>query len=133
MLDKLRIDKYLWAIRLYKTRTMATNACNSGKIKIDNVSIKPSRLIQVGDHIKLRHNYQYKTIQVEKLIAKRVGASIAQECYTDITPERDKIEIHSSAFIRNEKREKGTGRPTKKERRNIEKYKEEEGEDDWDW
>lgn len=132
-MEKIRIDKYLWAIRLYKTRTMATNACNSGKVKIDDINIKPSRLIQVGDAIKIRHNHQLKTIRVEKLIGKRVGATLAQECYTDITPERDKLQIHASAFHRNEKRDKGTGRPTKRERRKIDEYKIEDEDDDWDW
>ncbi|MBX2845138.1 MAG: RNA-binding S4 domain-containing protein [Saprospiraceae bacterium] len=133
MIEKLRIDKYLWAIRLYKTRTMSTKACDAGKVKIDGANVKASRLIKVGDAIKIRINHELKTIRVVKLIAKRVGASIAQECYTDITPESDKRNIHRSAFFTNEKRDKGTGRPTKRERRKIEEYKEDDIQDEWDW
>jgi len=131
-MEKIRIDKFLWAIRLFKTRTAATTACNAGKVKIDGVNIKPSRLIQVGDVVKLRHNYQYLTIRAEKLIAKRVGAPIAKECYTDITPERDKVEIHKSAFYNKERRERGAGRPTKRERRDLEKYKDDDPDNLWD-
>jgi len=125
-MTKTRIDKYLWAIRIFKTRSLATTACNAGKVKINGQSIKPSYQIKVDDVFTVRKNHQVHTLQVLALIEKRVGAKIAVTCYKDITPEEDKINIHRSAFYARERRDRGSGRPTKKERRDIEEFKEEE-------
>lgn len=132
-MEQVRIDKYLWSIRLFKTRTMATTACNAGKVKIDGQSVKPAYNIKVGDVFSVRVNYQVKEIEVVQLIEKRVGAKVAVECYKDVTPEELKVDMHRSAFYNSERRDRGTGRPTKKERRDIEDFKSDEF-DDWeDW
>ena len=133
-MEETRIDKYLWAIRLFKTRSLATKTCNAGKVKIDGNSVKPSQLIRVGDVFSVRVNYEVKTIEVVEVIEKRVGYEIAKNCYKDITPEEDKINRQSPTFISNERRDRGTGRPTKKERRDIEEFKDDNGYEGWeDW
>lgn len=131
MIEAVRIDKYLWAIRIFKTRTIATTACNAGKVKINDQNVKPSYKVKSGDVFKVRVNHQVRTIEVVNIIEKRVGAKIAVECYNDITPEEDKIDFAKAAFHSPERRDRGAGRPTKKERRDIENFKEEDF-DDWE-
>lgn len=126
-LQKVRIDKWLWSIRIFKTRTLSTKSCDQGKVKIDDVSVKASYKIKVGNTVVVKTNPLKKTLKVLKLIEKRVGAEIAQACYEDISPEEDKIihnNLKSSFFLPNAYRQKGEGRPTKKDRRTIEKFKE---------
>ncbi len=121
-MDKYRIDKWLWAVRIYKTRSVASEEVKSGKVKINNAPAKPSSNINIDDVVTVRKGmvrYQYK---VTGIIQKRVGAALAINYYIDITPpeELEKLEVKKnfhSAF-----REKGSGRPTKKERRDF---------DDW--
>ncbi len=123
---KIRIDKWLWSIRMYKTRTLATKSCDQGKVKVKDVNVKASYKIKVGDVVIAKTNPLKKTLKVLKLIEKRVGAEIAQACYEDISPEEDKIihnNIKTAMFLPNAYRKKGEGRPTKKDRRNIEKFK----------
>lgn len=127
-LKKTRIDKWLWATRWFKTRTMATDACNSGKVKVNDQTVKPSYQIEVGQQIVLRKNHIRYTIQVESIIEKRVGAPIAQACYIDLTPPEEKQQNQTTSwFNKFETRDKGIGRPTKKDRRDIQKFK-----DDWE-
>lgn len=124
ILEKVRIDKYLWAIRLYKTRTLASEACDSGKIKINGDAVKPARLVKVGEEIKIRIDHHIKTIRVTKLIEKRVGAPIAVTCYEDLTSEEEKPVVFKSLFLAPTfTREQGAGRPTKRERRDMEKFR----------
>jgi ribosome-associated heat shock protein Hsp15 len=126
-MEKVRIDKWLWSIRIFKSRTLATDACKGGKVKIGGDSVKPSYLVARGETVVCRKdgfNFEYKVID---LIEKRVGAPIAVTCYEDITPESEKNK-YQAWFENNqqqsaEARERGSGRPTKKERRDIEKYK----------
>ncbi|MCB0508897.1 MAG: RNA-binding S4 domain-containing protein [Bacteroidetes bacterium] len=121
-MQKIRIDKWLWAVRFFKTRTMATDTCTSGKVKIDGNAVKPSYIIKVGQSIQLNHQGIKKTILVKQLIEKRVSAPLAAECYEDNTPEEEKaISKMPASFY--EIREKGIGRPTKKDRREIDKFK----------
>ena len=124
-MEKVRIDKWLWSVRIFKTRSQATDACKSGHVKIDATPAKPSSTIQGGEHIRVRKdgfNLEYKVLN---LIQKRVSAPLAQECYEDLTPpdERNKFENWFVGKKGVEFREKGTGRPTKKERREIEGFK----------
>ncbi|MGB1316159.1 MAG: RNA-binding S4 domain-containing protein [Chitinophagales bacterium] len=126
VLGKVRIDKWLWSIRIFKSRTLATKNCEQGKVKIDDENVKASYKIEVGNTIVVRVNHQKKTLKVLKLIEKRVGAEIAATCYEDISPEEDKIDLskHKSAFLMpNAYRQKGEGRPTKRDRRDIDKFK----------
>lgn len=127
-MDKVRIDKWLWSVRLFKSRTLATDACKAGKVKIKGDSVKPSYLLGEGEVVQVKKegfNLQFRSIQ---LIEKRVGAPIAQTCYEDVTPAEEKNKYE--AWFNNigvptiEKRERGLGRPTKKERREIDQFKE---------
>ena len=117
-MDKIRIDKWLWAVRIHKTRSIATNACNSGKVKIGGNIVKPSRTIRTGDILTVRKKYITYTYKVMGLIEKRVSAKSSTGYVSDITPKQEKEKLNLS--IPNYKREKGIGRPTKKERRNME-------------
>ena len=123
-MDKLRVDKWLWAIRFYKTRTAATKACEAGRVKKDADKLKASSKISVGETLICRINQIQRTIVVKKLIEKRAGAPIAQECYEDLTPPEDLLipKLKASFLLPNAHREKGMGRPTKKDRRDIDKF-----------
>ncbi|MDZ4749143.1 MAG: RNA-binding S4 domain-containing protein [Saprospiraceae bacterium] len=132
MADKVRIDKYLWAIRIFKSRTLATEACKEGKIKLFGENAKPSALVTIGniiDVVKDGFKLKYKVVQ---LIEKRVSPVLAKPCYEDLTPEEE-INKYKSWFIGKggpERRERGAGRPTKRDRREIDEFKDYyEGED----
>lgn len=122
-LIKTRIDKWLWATRWFKTRTMASDACSSGKVKVDGQNVKASFQVQEGHTIVFNKNGLRYTVQVQKVIDKRVGAPQAQACYEDLTPPEDKERFASAFRINFEIRDKGVGRPTKKDRREIDKFK----------
>lgn len=123
---KVRVDKWLWSVRIFKSRTLATDACKGGKVKMNGVNAKPSSMIQKGDVLLIRKNgfdFQFKVIE---LIEKRVAAPIAQTCYENITPQEEMNkyqEWFSAGKAAAEKRDRGTGRPTKKERRDIDDFK----------
>ena len=124
-MEKLRVDKYLWAIRLFKTRTASSKACEAGHVKQGNDKLKASSKIQEGDKLTVRVNHINREIEVVKLISKRVGAAIAKECYIDHTPPEALVvhKMKSAFLLPNAYRDKGTGRPTKKDRRDIDKFK----------
>ena len=125
MLKKVRIDKWLWSVRIFKSRTKSSDACKSGKVKIGDVSVKASSFVVRGDYVKVKKegfNLEFKVID---LIQKRVSAELAKPCYENLTPE-DELNKYKDWYIGKaapERREKGAGRPTKKERRKIEKFK----------
>lgn len=123
-LTKVRIDKWLWATRWFKTRSLATEACQSGKIKVEGANVKPAFQLQIGHQLTITKNHVRHVVKVDALIEKRVGAPEAQKCYTDLTPPEELEKLHPSFFLNFEIRDKGAGRPTKKERRDIEKFKE---------
>lgn len=120
---KTRIDKWLWAVRVYKTRTLASDACAAGKIKIEGESVKASYLLKEGQTIQINRQGEKLTYKALKLIEKRVGAPLAVACFEDLTPpeERDKLNFPSAFY---EVRDKGIGRPTKRDRREIDRFKE---------
>jgi ribosome-associated heat shock protein Hsp15 len=125
MLKKVRIDKWLWSVRIFKSRTMATDACKSGKVKINDHSVKPSYLVEREALVKVSKNGFNLKFKVIDLLEKRVGAPIAITCYENLTSEEE-LNKYNDWFIgkgRPEMREKGAGRPTKKERRNIDRFK----------
>jgi ribosome-associated heat shock protein Hsp15 len=111
-----RIDKYLWAVRIFKTRALASEACKKGRVMISEMSVKPSRTVVPGDIITVRKapvNYAYKVLDP---IQKRVGAKLVDQYMADVTPqeELDKLTMKDDFYI---SRDRGAGRPTKKERR----------------
>lgn len=123
-MEKTRIDKWLWAVRIFKTRSLAKKNIDGGKVKINKEKVKASQLVCIEDEVDVKIGYLTKVLKVEKIIEKRVGAPIAQTCYEDLTPEEKKPEFLKSAFIKPVAyREKGKGRPTKKERRDIDKFR----------
>ncbi|MFK7932305.1 MAG: RNA-binding S4 domain-containing protein [Saprospiraceae bacterium] len=124
-MEKVRIDKWLWAVRIFKSRTMATDACKSSKIKINEVNVKPSYLVQRDEIVQVKKNGFDLTFKVIDLLEKRVGAPIAVKCYEDLTP-AEELNKYQNWFVGKsspERREKGAGRPTKRDRRKIDRFK----------
>lgn len=119
MAEKLRIDKYLWAIRLFKTRTLATEACKAGRVKKDGTNIKPSYEVKIGEEFQVSKGIEKKVIKVVDLLTNRVEAKKAVLYYNDITPEEETFKFKSMFHSPVLKRDRGTGRPTKKDRRDI--------------
>lgn len=119
MADSIRIDKYIWAIRLYKTRSEATEACNGNKVQINGVNAKASKEVRVGDVITTRKGIVQYTFKVLQLSEQRMGASLVPEFAEDLTPESEKEKRRAPVETFFVRREKGTGRPTKKERREL--------------
>lgn len=119
-MDKLRIDKYLWAIRLFKTRSQAGDACDKGKVKFNGVSVKASRVVALGDEYEVKTEARKWVIKVTGLLQKRVQYPEAILNYTDITPpeELDRIKFEAATF-QTGKRMSKIGRPTKRERRDL--------------
>ncbi len=112
----VRIDKYLWAVRVYKTRALASEACKKGRVQMDEMPVKPSRVVKSGDEIKVRKMPVIYSYRVKEPIEKRVGAKIVHNHVENITPQEElaKLEMQDDFYT---KRDRGTGRPTKKERR----------------
>lgn len=120
-MDSTRIDKFLWAIRVYKTRTEATDACKGSKITVNNTDVKPSREVKAGDMICVRKGAVHYTYKVLAPIDKRVGAKEVPNYVENLTPqsELDKMKAPVETFFL--KRDRGSGRPTKKDRRDMDK------------
>jgi ribosome-associated heat shock protein Hsp15 len=121
--EKLRIDKYLWAIRAFKTRTLATEACKAGRIKLDNQNIKPSHEVKVGEVYQVSKGVDRKVLKVTGLLENRVDAKNAVNFYEDLTPVEQTHAFKSMFHAPILKRDRGTGRPTKKDRREIDDLK----------
>ena len=119
----VRIDKWLWASRLYKTRAIATDAIKGGKVKINDTPVKPSREVKEGDVIQVQIEQLHKVVQVLSLIRNRVPAKMVPEVYADLTPKEEYERIEFMHAYKGEYRDRGAGRPTKKERRLIDKMK----------
>jgi ribosome-associated heat shock protein Hsp15 len=118
----MRVDKFLWCVRYFKTRSIATNACKKGHVKINGNSVKPSRDVFPTDKIEVRKNQINYKIEVLDLPPSRVGAKLVSIYITDITPKENLEKLDLLKYSKDYYRKKGTGRPTKKDRRDI---------DDW--
>ncbi len=114
----VRIDKWLWMVRLFKTRSMATDACNAGKVKMNGINVKPSKLVKTDECFHVRINQLEKVVQVIDTPKNRVGAALVPQYYTDLTPPEE-YERVKQLHARFEFREHGAGRPTKRDRRQI--------------
>ena len=134
-MEEARVDKWLWAVRIFKTRSIATDACKKGRVAVGGTVVKPSRMIHVGDIISVRKppiEYSFRVIQ---LLGSRVGAKRVEEFMQNVTP-REQYELlelqRVSGFV---DRAKGLGRPTKKDRRDLDQFAEElpEGIEIFDW
>ncbi len=125
-MEKTRIDKWLWTVRIFKSRSMATQACKSGKVKVNNTKCKPSRPIVEGEHISVDKNGLKLQFKILEILKRRVSYAIAKDCYEDLTPveEREKFRAFYYRRRASEDRDRGLGRPTKRDRRDIENFKE---------
>ena len=117
--EKLRIDKYLWAIRIFKTRSLATDACKAGRVKLNGQSVKPSYVVKEEDVFTIQKGIERKVIRVVGLLDKRMDAKSVAPYYEDQTPEEDTYSFKSVFHAPVLKRDRGTGRPTKRDRREI--------------
>ena len=125
--NDVRIDKYLWAIRIFKSRSIASEAIDGGKVKFDGDSVKSSKKVKLGEKYRIKREHQILEIEVTKIIEKRVSASLAQECYKEIFNSlTDLPKVQSTIFHSAIDREKGKGRPTKRERREIDEFLDDE-------
>ncbi len=125
-MDEVRIDKFIWAVRLFKTRSLAAEECGKGRVTINGATVKPARMVRVGDTVAVTKppvTYSYKVLQLSE---KRMGAKLVPDFIKDITSDEQKevLEMHKLSYSLG--RKKGTGRPTKRERREIDKLM------DWD-
>lgn len=117
--EKLRIDKYLWAIRIFKTRSLATEACKAGRVKLNGANVKPSYIVKVGETYAIQKGIEKKVILVTGLLERRGDAKTAAAHYVDKTPMEETYGFKSTFHAPILKRDRGTGRPTKKDRREI--------------
>ncbi|MEY8847252.1 RNA-binding S4 domain-containing protein [Psychroserpens sp. XS_ASV72] len=118
----MRIDKYLWCIRYYKTRSLATQACKKGHVKVNDQVVKPSREVYPTDKIEFRKNQINYVISVNELPPNRVGAKLVDIYRTDLTPKEAFEAQELLKYSKDYYRKKGTGRPTKKDRRDIDDF-----------
>lgn len=121
--EPIRIDKYLWAIRLYKTRSLATEACRCGHVRMNGMPLKASHEIKVGEVYELSIEQLHKVIEVKQLLGNRVGAKLLENYMVDQTPKEEYERIQLVRQYAFEKRDRGAGRPTKRDRRDIEDFK----------
>lgn len=121
--EKLRIDKYLWAIRIFKTRSLATDACKAGRVKLDGQNIKPSHEVKVGEVYQVSKGEERKVLKVTGLLEQRADAKTVINFFDDITPVEQTHAFKSMFHAPLLKRDRGTGRPTKKDRREIDDLK----------
>lgn len=123
MAEKVRIDKWLWAVRIFKTRSLASDAIKSGKVKFDGNNVKTSKEVKIGEVYEITIGQLRKTIQVKAILDNRVSAKFVEDFMIDLTPEEEynRVKmIYQGGF---EHRDRGSGRPTKRERREIEEFK----------
>lgn len=117
--SSIRVDSWIWAVRLVKSRSLATAACRAGHVRVNGEKVKAAQPVRVGDEIRVRTSDAERIVVVKRILAKRVGAVVAAESLTDITPPPPAREDVPFVPIR----DRGAGRPTKRERRDIEKLR----------
>lgn len=132
-MSEVRIDKFLWAMRIYKTRSIAADACKNGRITMNGVQLKPSRTFHVGDIFSVRKGPITYTYRILQLCQNRLGAKLVPEYLRDITS-KEQLELIELARLAGQSgRDRGTGRPTKKDRRDIEVFMSDAYLDEIDW
>lgn len=117
--DPVRVDRWLWAVRLYKTRSLATTSCQGGHVRVNGAPAKPSAKVRIGDLVEARAGGVDRVVEVVTLIDKRVSAPVAATCVVDRTPLQPEPEWVAPALVR----DRGAGRPTKRDRRQIDRYR----------
>lgn len=122
-MEGVRIDKFLWSVRIYKTRSLATQMVKAGKVKVNEQEVKPSREVRVGDIISAQQGPLHRTISIKQLLQNRVGAKLVDGFIDDLTPAEEYERIEMLKKYNSEQRNRGDGRPTKKDRREIDRLK----------
>lgn len=117
--ETVRIDSWIWAVRLIKTRSLGATACRGGHVHVNGERVKPAYSVRVGDEVRLRHEGRERIVIVKRLIRKRVGAPVAAQCYVDNSPPPPPREAVAPAGLR----DRGAGRPTKRDRREMERLR----------
>ncbi|MGW3250840.1 RNA-binding S4 domain-containing protein [Streptomyces fungicidicus] len=117
--ESVRIDSWIWSVRLVKTRSLGAAACKGGHVRVNGERVKPSHSVRVGDEVRLRAETRERVVVVKRLIRKRVGAPVAVQCYVDNSPPPPPREAVAPAGIR----DRGAGRPTKRDRRDMERLR----------
>lgn len=130
---EVRIDKWLWAVRLFKTRTLAVEACKKGRILIQGTNIKPSRMVRVGDVIQIKKAPITYSFRVLDLSEKRMGAKLVPQFMEDATPQSEYEILELSKVSGFVDRDRGAGRPTKKDRRDLDDFIDDSFFDEWDF
>ncbi|EPJ36078.1 putative Heat shock protein 15 like protein [Streptomyces afghaniensis 772] len=115
----VRVDSWIWAVRLVKTRSLGATACRGGHVRVNGERVKPAHAVRVGDEVRLRHEGRERVVVVTRLIRKRVGAPVAAQCYVDNSPPPPPREAITPAGVR----DRGAGRPTKRDRREMERLR----------
>lgn len=116
-ITQVRVDSWIWAVRLFKTRSAAAEACRGGHVRVNGVTVKPAHQVKLGDEVRIRHAGVERIVVVERVIHKRVGPPIAAQCMIDRSPPPPPKEVLASI----PQRERGAGRPTKRERRETDR------------
>ena len=125
--EKLRLDKFLWAIRIFKTRSLAAAACESGKVKLQGVNVKAAKSVSIGDEYEVKTEAKKWVVKVTGLLHNRMAYSEAIKYYIDLSPEEEVDHLkHQTASFHTGKRQSKIGRPTKKQRRELDEYMDEE-------
>lgn len=124
----VRVDVWIWCVRLVKTRSMATAACRGGHVRVNDERVKPASVVRPGDEVRLRHGGRERIVIVRQIVKKRVGAPAAGECFTDNSPPPPPRE----ALIPIGRRDRGAGRPTKRDRRELERLRAHQADPDTD-
>ncbi|MDA3866112.1 MAG: RNA-binding S4 domain-containing protein [Salinivirgaceae bacterium] len=122
--DGVRVDKWLWAVRIFKTRSLAADACKKSKVLVDGEAVKPSKTISVGAIVDVKKPPVIYTYKVLELVEKRMGAKLVSDYLQDLTPETELDKLQMMRHSIDGFRKRGTGRPTKKERRDLDDLKE---------
>jgi ribosome-associated heat shock protein Hsp15 len=122
-MDSARVDSWVWAVRLAKTRSAATAACKAGHVQVNGERAKAAQPVHIGDEVRLRTTDAERTVKVATLVVKRVGAPVAATCYIDLTPPAPPKEERATTFVR----DRGAGRPTKRERRELDRLRGHDG------
>ncbi|MGW5327334.1 RNA-binding S4 domain-containing protein [Streptomyces sp. NPDC004014] len=117
--ETVRMDSWIWAVRLIKTRSLGATACRGGHVHVNGERVKPAYSVRVGDEVRLRHEGRERVVIVKRLIRKRVGAPVAVQCYIDNSPPPPPREAVAPAGLR----DRGAGRPTKRDRRELERLR----------
>lgn len=120
---EVRIDKWLWAVRLYKTRALATNTCRLGKVTCEGVAVKPSKIVKEGDVYIVNIDQLHRKVKVKQLLNNRVGAKLVENFLEDQTDIQEIERIRIAREYAFEKRDRGIGRPSKKDRRLLDEFK----------